>query len=142
MSVFVQLRRSAAVVVPLLLLVTLPASAQLPGSWLSDLPQAKDYVQHRASSYDRSGANADARVIAPGETLTLLDESGPGLITHLWVTISSDDVHHLKALVLRMYWDGEPTPSVEIPSGIFSVSAWAIIFFINLFLCPWDPTRG
>ena len=24
--------------------------------WISSLPQAKDYVQHRASSYDRSGA--------------------------------------------------------------------------------------
>jgi hypothetical protein len=119
MSICGQLRRFAAAVVPLLLLVTLPASAQLPGSWLADLPQAKDYVQHRASSYDRSGANADARVIASGETLTLLDESGPGLITHLWATISSDDVHHLKALVLRMYWDGEATPSVEAPLGDF-----------------------
>ena len=86
---------------------------------LSTLPQAKDYVQHRSSSYDRSGGNADARTIAPGETLTLLDESGPGLITHLWVTIASDDPHHLKALVLRMFWDGEATPSVETPIGDF-----------------------
>ena len=57
--------------------------------------------------------------IAPGETLTLLDEAGPGLISHVWVTIASDDPHHLKALVLRMYWDGEATPSVEAPIGDF-----------------------
>ena len=50
--------------------LTLLAAAQNPGGWLSDLPQAKDYVQHRSSSYDRSGGNADARTIAPGETLT------------------------------------------------------------------------
>jgi hypothetical protein len=86
---------------------------------LDDLPQAKDYVQHRASSYDRSGANADARPLAAGETLTLLDEAGPGLITHVWVTIASDDPNHLKALVVRMYWDGESTPSVEAPIGDF-----------------------
>jgi hypothetical protein len=98
---------------------TLPLLSQDPSIWLSTLPQAKDYVQHRVSSYDRSGANADARTIAPGETLTLLDESGPGLISHVWVTIASDDPHHLKALVLRMYWDGEPTPSVETPIGDF-----------------------
>ena len=61
----------------------------------------------------------DARPIAPGETLTLLDEAGPGLISHVWVTIASDDPHHLKALVLRMYWDGEATPSVETPIGDF-----------------------
>ncbi len=93
--------------------------AQDPAGWLATLPQAKDYVQHRVSSYDRSGGNGDARAIAPGETLTLLDEAGPGLITHMWVTIASDDPHHLKALVLRMYWDGEAAPSVEAPIGDF-----------------------
>jgi hypothetical protein len=93
--------------------------AQDPSTQLSSLPEAKEYVQHRASSYDRSGGNADARQIATGETLTLLDEAGPGLISHLWVTIASDDPHHLKALVLRMYWDGESTPSVEAPIGDF-----------------------
>ena len=103
----------------LVLLFAMAATAQNPSAWLADVPQTKDYVQHRSSSYDRSGGNADARTIAPGETLTLLDEAGPGLITHLWVTIASDDPHHLKALVLRMYWDGEPTPSVETPIGDF-----------------------
>src|SRR5215831_15932283 len=100
-------------------LLTLPLVAQDPSTWLSSLPQAKDYVQHRSSSYDRSGGNADARRVAPGETLTLLDEAGPGLITHVWFTIASADPQHLKALVLRMYWDGEATPSVESPVGDF-----------------------
>jgi hypothetical protein len=93
--------------------------SQDASNWLATLPQSKDYVQHRASSYDRSGGNADFRTIAPGETLTLLDAAGPGLITHVWFTIASDDPHHLKALVLRMYWDGESTPSVETPVGDF-----------------------
>jgi len=101
------------------LFLTLPLFAQDPSAWLSSLPQAKDYVQRRASSYDRSGGNGDARAIAPGETLTLLDDAGPGLISHVWVTIASDDANHLKALVLRMYWDGEATPSVEAPIGDF-----------------------
>ena len=99
--------------------LTLSAFSQDPSTLLSSLPQAKDYVQHRVSSYDRSGGNADSRSIAPGETLTLLDEPGPGVISHVWVTIASDDPHHLKALVLRMYWDGEGTPSVESPIGDF-----------------------
>src|SRR5271170_4756459 len=99
--------------------VVLPALAQDSSAWLSTLPQAKDYVQKRASSYDRSGGNADYREIGAGETLTLLDDVGPGLISHIWITIDSDDPHHLKALVLRMYWDGEATPSVETPIGDF-----------------------
>jgi hypothetical protein len=99
--------------------LALPLLSQDPATWISTLPQAKDYVQHRASSYDRSGGNADARAIAAGATLTLLDESGPGLISHVWVTIASDDPNHLKALVMRMYWDGESVPSVEAPIGDF-----------------------
>jgi len=95
------------------------ALAQDPQAWLANLPQAKDYVQKRSSSYDRTGANADARPVAPGETLTVLDDSGPGLVTHIWFTIASPDPWHLKALVLRAYWDGETTPSIETPIGDF-----------------------
>lgn len=86
---------------------------------LRDLMQPKDYAQRRASSYDRTGGNEDFRTIAPGETLTLLEESGPGVITHVWFTLASDEPYHLKKLVLHMYWDGEATPSVETPLGDF-----------------------
>src|SRR5580704_460408 len=99
--------------------VTLLSSAQDASPLLDSLAQAKDYVQKRSSSYDRSGGNADSRPVAPGETLTLLDDSGPGEISHIWFTIASPDPHHLKALILRMYWDGEPSPSVETPVGDF-----------------------
>ncbi|HEY4840827.1 MAG TPA: glycoside hydrolase family 172 protein [Terriglobales bacterium] len=99
--------------------LSLPLLSQDPSTWLSTLPRAKDYVQKRASSYDRTGGNADARPIPAGETLTLLDDAGPGMISHVWFTIACDDPNHLKALVLRMYWDGESTPSVETPVGDF-----------------------
>src|SRR5258708_26401748 len=102
----------------IILCVAVSSSAQDP-AWLNSTPQAKDYVQKRASSYDRSGGNADFRTIAPGDTLTLMDESGPGLISHIWVTIATNDPDHLKALVLRMYWDGESSPSAETPIGDF-----------------------
>jgi hypothetical protein len=70
---------------------------------LQNLIAPHDYVQKRISSYDRSGGNADFREIKAGDTLTLLDEPGPGIITHIWVTIASPENHHLKKLVLRMY---------------------------------------
>jgi hypothetical protein len=102
-----------------LCLLVCMAQAQTPDGWLANLPQAKDYVEKRSSSYDRSGGNADAREIAPGATLTLLDADGPAVVSHIWLTIASSDPNHLKALVLRMYWDDEPTPSVEAPIGDF-----------------------
>ena len=86
---------------------------------LLSLAQPHDYVQKRVSSYDQSGGNADFRSLAPGATLDLLDVAGPGIITHIWITIASPEQFHLKKLVVRMSWDGETTPSVETPIGDF-----------------------
>jgi len=99
--------------------LTVAAHAQNPGDWISSLPRPHDYVQKRVSSYDRTGGNNDFRPLPPGETLTLLDEAGPGEISHIWFTIADPERFHLKKLVLRMYWDGEQTPSVEAPVGDF-----------------------
>ncbi len=63
--------------------------------------------------------NADAVPVEPGASATLLDVTGAGVITHIWFTISSDDSHHLKNLVLRAWWDGEASPSIEVPIGDF-----------------------
>jgi hypothetical protein len=87
--------------------------------WLGALAEPHNYTLERVSSYDRSGGNADFRPIPPGETLTLLDNPGPGTITHIWFTLATDESYHLKKLVLRIYWDGESTPSVETPLGDF-----------------------
>jgi hypothetical protein len=95
------------------------AFAQSYSDWLGNLPKPKDYRLKRVSSWDRTGGNDDARQIDPGATLTILDEPGPGIISHIWITISSPEKYHLKKIVLRMYWDGESEPSVETPIGDF-----------------------
>ena len=96
-------------------LLVLPggAFAQAYSDSLSQLTKPHDYVLKRISSYDRTGGNDDYRPLAAGETLTLLDEAGPGEISHVWITIADDERFHLKKMVLRMYWDGESSPSVE-----------------------------
>jgi hypothetical protein len=84
-----------------------------------DLTQQQDYVLKRVSSADPSGANADFRQVDPGDVLTLMDANGPGMLTHIWITVASPEDYHLKKLVLRIYWDHETTPSVETPLGDF-----------------------
>ncbi|MGA3328361.1 MAG: glycoside hydrolase family 172 protein, partial [Terriglobia bacterium] len=79
----------------------------------------RDYQTAKASSYDRTGGNADAFPIEPGATQVLMDVQGPGMVSHIWFTISAQDPRHLKKLILRMYWDGESEPSVEVPVGDF-----------------------
>ena len=105
--------------VVLLLLVSCAAVYGQSQLWLGGLAEPRDYIQRRVSSYDHSGGNEDYKTIAPGDTLTILDEPGPGIITHIWFTLSSHEMYHLKKLVLRMYWDGEATPSMEAPLGDF-----------------------
>jgi len=87
-----------------------------------DLARLKNYTQERISSYDRTGANDDgerANPIKPGETRTIGDVAGPGVITHIWITIATPEHYHLKKIVLRMYWDDQDSPAVETPIGDF-----------------------
>src|SRR5665213_3392739 len=87
--------------------------------WQPDVTRQQTYVLHRASSSDPTGANADSRRVESGATFTVLDADGPGSISHIWFTISDNEAFHLKRIVLRIYWDGETTPSVEAPIGDF-----------------------
>ena len=100
---------------------TTPA-APTPGDAAPYLPAYARTLSYRSlkqSTYDRSGGNHDYRNIAPAGTLELFNAEGPGVITHIWFTISARSRMHLKELVLRMYWDGRDKPSVETPIGDF-----------------------
>src|SRR5580658_2421443 len=94
----------------------LPALGQFT---LPDITQQQTYTLHRASSSESTGGNADSRSLSPGDTRTILDVDGPGMVSHLWFTINSPEPYHLKRIVLRIYWDGEDSPSVETPIGDF-----------------------
>ncbi len=83
-----------------------------PNSPLSGLPFVKRNVRsRRASSWDRSGANRDFAVVAPGETHVLADIEGAGCIRHIWMTTRCYAPQYLRKLVLEMHWDGEENPS-------------------------------
>ncbi len=71
-------------------------------------------------------------VLQPGETATLADIDGPGVITHIWFTMPATTQKWLdgpkrhkqyrtvyRDVVLRIFWDGQTAPSVEVPIGDF-----------------------
>jgi hypothetical protein len=81
-----------------------------------------------ASSADPSGGNVDFRGLSPGAELTLLDHQGAGVVHRFWMTFypraslnapPEQVIAAHRQLILRMYWDGEKTPSVEVPIGDF-----------------------
>jgi hypothetical protein len=105
-----------------LVIVTAPAATQSARRELDHLPVLRSYTSHRVSSADTSGANDDGNGrnrLTPGETRTIARLTGPGIISHMWFTINTTDRWHLKNLVLRIYWDGQTSPSVEAPIGDF-----------------------
>lgn len=58
--------------------------------------------------------------IKAGETFTLADVQGPGAIQHIWMTPTGN----WRFSILRVYWDDEPTPSIEVPVGDFFGMGW------------------
>ena len=50
-----------------------------------------------------------------GETVTLMDVDGPGVIQHIWLATETRWQGNGRGCILRFYWDGEETPSVEVP---------------------------
>lgn len=58
--------------------------------------------------------------IPAGSTSTIMDVAGPGVIQQIWMTPTGNWRH----AILRMYWDGEETPSVECPLGDFFACGW------------------
>ena len=100
------------------------AQAQAPGArddprQLPNYARAQNYKSLKQSSFDRTGGNSDRWPIRAGGTQEVFNSEGPGIITHIWFTIAAQSRDHLKEVVLRMYWDGNPKPSVETPVGDF-----------------------
>jgi hypothetical protein len=59
-------------------------------------------------------------IIKPGTTFTLGEISGSGAIEHIWMTPTGN----WRFSILRIYWDDETTPSVEVPVGDFFAVGW------------------
>jgi hypothetical protein len=54
-------------------------------------------------------------VIKAHSTFTMADIKEPGCVTHIWMTPTGN----WRRSILRFYWDGEESPSIEAPVGDF-----------------------
>ncbi len=55
----------------------------------------------------------------PGETVTIMDVAGAGIIQHIWMATEGQWTGNGRACILRFYWDDEKEPSVEVPMTDF-----------------------
>jgi Protein of unknown function (DUF2961) len=70
---------------------------------------------------------------------TLADIRGSGAIQHIWLTVHPQ---HWRRLVLRIFWDNEPTPSVEVPLGDFFCNGWGVRCNITSVPVAVNPAGG
>ena len=77
--------------------------------------------------------------LPPGETTTLAEIDGPGVIQHIWITV---DPKAYRDTILRFYWDDEETPSVEVPLGDFFCNGHGMRYNVNSLPICVNPSGG
>jgi hypothetical protein len=70
-------------------------------------------------------------IIKPREIFTLAEINGPGAVQHVWMTPQGN----WRFSILRIYWDDEIEPSVEVPVGDFFSAAYEYKQISSLAVC-------
>lgn len=78
--------------------------------------------------------------IQPGETFVLADISGSGTLQSFWMTVL-DNVR-LREFILRICWDDQEQPSVEVPLGDFFCHGWEKFAQVNSIPVSVNPGKA
>lgn len=92
---------------------------------------------------NRGRKGAPARVVHSGETVQLVEMSGPGVVTHIWMTVGTAsrapaEPRLLRGLQVEGRYDGLAAPSVSVPlSDFFGLAhGFATPYWSSLTSCP------
>jgi len=100
---------------------------------LRGLVKMRDGRSKRVSSYDKSGGNADFIKIKKETKAIIADIKSAGCLHHIWITVNCTDKFYLRRTLLKMFWDNEKYPSVEVPLGdFFGVGHSKVSHYISL----------
>ena len=80
--------------------------------------------------------------IPGGGTTVLADIDGPGIVRHLWMTPAIPAPHDWRSLILRVYWDGDPRPAIEVPMGDFFAMGLRRPGLVNSAVVATNPWTG
>ena len=137
-------------------------ASELFGSGLGSLPLLSDAKSRSISAENPDGSKGGGAKAVPdeksaarelgvgwkarpcitleqGETVTLAEIAGPGVIRHIWITVKQAAY---RSCILRMYWDGEETPSVEVPLGDFFACGHEMRAKVNSLPISVNPAGG
>ena len=77
--------------------------------------------------------------LEPASVTTLADIEGPGIIQHIWITVHPEAFQNT---ILRVYWDDEAAPSVEVPLGDFFCNGHGLRCHVNSLPVAVNPAGG
>lgn len=104
-------------------LTAMPAQAQTGeqggGRLLPVYARAMNHKSLKQSSYDTTGNSTKADRLRARRSRRLTQDGCGSDFRQYPFTIAAPGLMHLKELVLRAYWDGATTPSVQTPIGDF-----------------------
>lgn len=98
-------------------------------------------VAHEQAKYLGDGWKVNPYLnVEAGETVTLGDIAGSGVITHIWTTPTRKS--KWRNLIVRMYWDDQENPSVECPVGDLFCMGWQEYMQISSLAVCVNPGSG
>jgi hypothetical protein len=96
--------------------------------------------ERNAASMLGKGWKVRPCITLPASSKTNIAEiEGPGTIRHIWITVSEVAYRNC---ILRMFWDGEETPSVEVPLGDFFCCGHSLRVKVNSIPIAVNPSGG
>ena len=78
-------------------------------------------------------------VVEPGETADIAAVDGEGVLRHLWFTTGPTA---WRTLIVRMFWDGDAQPAVEVPLGDLFGQGWAVFAQLTSAPVAVNPNGG
>ncbi len=96
-----------------------------------DLDQPKEFQAYRSSSYRLNGGNSDRAEVPPESDYTVAQIEGAGRIVHMWFTIATREPDYLQTTRIKIFWDGQEKPSVDVPFGNFHALGHGLIRQVN-----------
>ncbi|MDR2372749.1 MAG: DUF2961 domain-containing protein [Bifidobacteriaceae bacterium] len=129
------------------------SSLAVPSPWTARAITAENFTGEKGAggrATDGFGARAASRLgqgwkvspcveIAPGERRQIAQIDGPGVIRHLWFTAHPSC---WRSLILRIHWEGDPAPAVEVPLGDFFCNGWGVFSQVSSLPVAANPHGG
>ncbi len=138
-------------IMPLLILIFSVGTAQEPAPLfkLRNLESRASTAENRGAEKGKGGMSKNGLKGSPaikdfrkGTTETLLDSRGPGMVRHIWCTVSQSSPVNVRNIILRMYWEKSELPSVEVPLGDFFGMSHGANAFVTSRLISVQPSLG